>query len=172
MASWTCLRLIQLSQCWIRFTWHSDSNDCSKRIVSDVKFPKCDFDISTVVQHSLPLSIILLILITHYTLVPFKFSYNINVHWSLHTHHVASVQDPEKLEVLVGLIKSTGHLLGHPRGRVEGNTSGGHELLQLGPLQCGHPLKRAWKKDKRNCSQKREGRGRRNKFGPERQGFF
>lgn len=64
-----------------------------------------------------------------------------NVHRSLHTHHVPRVQDPEKLEVLVELIKSTGHLLGLTRGRVEGNAPGSHELLQVGPLQRGHPLK-------------------------------
>ena len=50
-AGWACARLIQLTSA--EYGLHSDKNDCSKCSVCDVKFPKCDFGFSTVVQHSL-----------------------------------------------------------------------------------------------------------------------
>ena len=53
------MRLIQLIAYPVVEGLHSDNNNnCSEHSICDVKFPKCDFGFTTVVQHAPPLSVI------------------------------------------------------------------------------------------------------------------
>ena len=61
------------------------------------------------------------------------------------SYHMPSLQYPEEVKVHITLIKSTSVLFHLPKIRVERDSLSRVEVLQVRPLQFGHPLECAWR---------------------------